>query len=230
MSHADPRHRRLRLRRRRPRRRACSATATRSAASPARASGSRSRGALPDELVLGDVATGAGLEEALAGAEVAYYLVHSMEGAAAGAFADAERRSAETFAAARPRGRRAPGRLPRRAGAAGRAAVPPPRLAPRRRAGAAGGRAADDRAPRLDRDRRPLALVPLPRPAHRADAGDGAARLARQPHGADRRPRRARVPGPRRDGAGRARRQVVGHRRPGRDDLRDHDRPASPTR
>src|SRR5688572_11033685 len=55
-------------------------------------------GALPDELVLGDVATGAGLEEALEGAEVAYYLVHSMEGAAAGAFADTERRSAETFA------------------------------------------------------------------------------------------------------------------------------------
>jgi uncharacterized protein YbjT (DUF2867 family) len=55
-------------------------------------------GALPDELVLGDVATGAGLEEALEGTEVAYYLVHSMEGAAAGAFADTERRSAETFA------------------------------------------------------------------------------------------------------------------------------------
>jgi uncharacterized protein YbjT (DUF2867 family) len=55
-------------------------------------------GALPDELVLGDVATGAGLEEALEGTEVAYYLVHSMEGAGAGAFADTERRSAETFA------------------------------------------------------------------------------------------------------------------------------------
>ncbi|MET0686023.1 MAG: NAD-dependent epimerase/dehydratase family protein [Solirubrobacteraceae bacterium] len=56
-------------------------------------------GALPDALVLGDLVTGAGLDEALEGVEVAYYLVHSMEGAAAGAFADTERRSADTFAA-----------------------------------------------------------------------------------------------------------------------------------
>ena len=56
-------------------------------------------GALPDALVLGDLVTGAGLDEALEGVEVAYYLVHSMEGAAAGAFADTERRSADSFAA-----------------------------------------------------------------------------------------------------------------------------------
>ena len=31
------------------------------------------------QIVIGDVVTGAGLEEAMAGAEVAYYLVHSME-------------------------------------------------------------------------------------------------------------------------------------------------------
>jgi uncharacterized protein YbjT (DUF2867 family) len=55
-------------------------------------------GAAPDALVLGDVVTGAGLDEALEDVEVAYYLIHSMEGAAAGAFADTERRSAETFA------------------------------------------------------------------------------------------------------------------------------------
>jgi uncharacterized protein YbjT (DUF2867 family) len=55
-------------------------------------------GAVPDALVLGDVVTGAGLDEALEDVEVAYYLIHSMEGAAAGAFADTERRSAETFA------------------------------------------------------------------------------------------------------------------------------------
>jgi uncharacterized protein YbjT (DUF2867 family) len=54
---------------------------------------------LPD-LVLGDVTTGAGLERALEGVDVAYYLIHSMEGAAAGAFADAERRSAAAFAQA----------------------------------------------------------------------------------------------------------------------------------
>ena len=53
-----------------------------------------------DDLVLGDVTTGAGLAEALDGVDVAYYLIHSMEGAAAGAFADAELRSAEAFAAA----------------------------------------------------------------------------------------------------------------------------------
>jgi uncharacterized protein YbjT (DUF2867 family) len=51
-----------------------------------------------DDLVLGDVTTGAGLERALDGVDVAYYLIHSMEGAAAGAFADAERRSADAFA------------------------------------------------------------------------------------------------------------------------------------
>jgi uncharacterized protein YbjT (DUF2867 family) len=56
-----------------------------------------------DELVLGDVTTGAGLERALDGVDVAYYLIHSMEGAAAGAFADAERRSADAFAAAAAR-------------------------------------------------------------------------------------------------------------------------------
>ena len=51
-----------------------------------------------DDLVLGDVTTGAGLARALDGIDVAYYLIHSMEGAAAGAFADAERRSAAAFA------------------------------------------------------------------------------------------------------------------------------------
>jgi uncharacterized protein YbjT (DUF2867 family) len=56
-----------------------------------------------DDLVLGDVTTGAGLERALDGVDVAYYLIHSMEGAAAGAFADAERRSAAAFAAAAER-------------------------------------------------------------------------------------------------------------------------------
>jgi len=53
-----------------------------------------------DELVLGDLTTGAGLERALDGVDVVYYLVHSMEGAAAGAFADSERRSADAFARA----------------------------------------------------------------------------------------------------------------------------------
>jgi uncharacterized protein YbjT (DUF2867 family) len=49
----------------------------------------------------GDALTGAGLAEALDGAEVAYYLIHSMEPASeAGSFAGRELRSAECFAAA----------------------------------------------------------------------------------------------------------------------------------
>jgi uncharacterized protein YbjT (DUF2867 family) len=53
-------------------------------------------------VVRGDALTGDGLHEALAGAEAAYYLIHSMEaaGPAAGSFAARERASAERFAAA----------------------------------------------------------------------------------------------------------------------------------
>jgi uncharacterized protein YbjT (DUF2867 family) len=53
-----------------------------------------------EDLVLGDATTGTGLRRALDGIEVAYYLIHSMEGPAAGAFAEQERRQAERFAAA----------------------------------------------------------------------------------------------------------------------------------
>ena len=53
--------------------------------------------------MLGDALTGAGLDAALDGIDVAYYLVHSMEGASNGAFADAERRSAHAFAEAAER-------------------------------------------------------------------------------------------------------------------------------
>ena len=55
-----------------------------------------------DELVIGDVTTGAGLDAALDGIEVAYYLIHSMEGTD-GAFAERERDSARSFAAAAAR-------------------------------------------------------------------------------------------------------------------------------
>ncbi len=51
------------------------------------------------DLVIGDATTGAGLEAALDGIDVAYYLIHSMEGPA-GVFADLERRQAEHFAEA----------------------------------------------------------------------------------------------------------------------------------
>jgi uncharacterized protein YbjT (DUF2867 family) len=56
-------------------------------------------------VVEGDALTGAGLDEALAGIEVAYYLIHSMEaaGADAGHFSDRERHSAHLFAEASAR-------------------------------------------------------------------------------------------------------------------------------
>ncbi len=51
------------------------------------------------EVVRGDVVTGAGLDAALAGVDVAYYLIHSMEPARddAGALLDRERRAAARF-------------------------------------------------------------------------------------------------------------------------------------
>jgi uncharacterized protein YbjT (DUF2867 family) len=57
------------------------------------------------EIITGDAVTGAGLDRALAGVEVAFFLIHSMEGAVAdgGSFADRERRAAERFAAAAAR-------------------------------------------------------------------------------------------------------------------------------
>ena len=58
----------------------------------------RTAGAEVDDLVLGDATTGAGLEEALDGVDVAYYLIHGMEGVTD--FAGIELRQAETFAAA----------------------------------------------------------------------------------------------------------------------------------
>jgi len=53
-----------------------------------------------DSIVEGDAQSGRGLDEALDGIDVAYYLIHSMEGSANGAFDSAELRSAEMFAEA----------------------------------------------------------------------------------------------------------------------------------
>ena len=53
-----------------------------------------------DDLVLGDATTGAGLDRALDGVDVAYYLIHSMEGPGGSRFVDLERRQAEAFASA----------------------------------------------------------------------------------------------------------------------------------
>ena len=54
-------------------------------------------------VVQGDAITGQGLDEALDGVEVAYFLIHSMEGAGGDGFADLERQAAERFAAAAQR-------------------------------------------------------------------------------------------------------------------------------
>src|SRR4051794_9773037 len=53
-----------------------------------------------DDVVLGDALTGAGLDRALDGVDVAYYLIHSMEGPAGAGFPEQERRAADNFAAA----------------------------------------------------------------------------------------------------------------------------------
>ena len=54
-------------------------------------------------LVQGDVLTGAGLDEALEGADVAYYLIHSMERANGTSFASREEQGAQNFAEAAAR-------------------------------------------------------------------------------------------------------------------------------
>ncbi len=55
------------------------------------------------EVVEGDTVSGAGLDAALDGIDVAYYLIHSMERTVGGGFDSAERRSAENFAEAAAR-------------------------------------------------------------------------------------------------------------------------------
>lgn len=60
----------------------------------------RRRVALEIPIVEGDVLTGAGLEVALDGVSVAYYLIHSMEASADGPFAEREKTGAKRFAAA----------------------------------------------------------------------------------------------------------------------------------
>lgn len=52
------------------------------------------------EMVQGDAVSGQGLEAALDGIEVAYYLIHSMEPSSEGSFAARERAAAENFARA----------------------------------------------------------------------------------------------------------------------------------
>ena len=51
------------------------------------------------EAVAGDATSGDGLDRSLAGVDLAYYLIHSMERSANGAFADTEVAEAEAWAA-----------------------------------------------------------------------------------------------------------------------------------
>jgi uncharacterized protein YbjT (DUF2867 family) len=60
----------------------------------------RVAGELPLELLRGDALSGDGLADALAGVEVAYYLIHSMEPAVAQSFEQRDRIAAQRFAAA----------------------------------------------------------------------------------------------------------------------------------
>ncbi|MFI4992957.1 MAG: NAD(P)H-binding protein [Solirubrobacterales bacterium] len=60
-------------------------------------------GAEEVEVLRGDAVSGDGLDRALARVDVAYYLIHSMESAAEGAFPERERIAAENFASAATR-------------------------------------------------------------------------------------------------------------------------------
>jgi len=61
------------------------------------------RGADEVPILAGDAVTGEGLDEALDGVEVAYFLIHSMEPSSDGPFSTRERAAAENFAAAAAR-------------------------------------------------------------------------------------------------------------------------------
>ncbi len=56
------------------------------------------RAQVPFDVVRGDAVSGDGLDDALAGIDVAYFLIHSMEPSADGAFPVRERQAAENFA------------------------------------------------------------------------------------------------------------------------------------
>jgi uncharacterized protein YbjT (DUF2867 family) len=56
--------------------------------------------AAPVEVLRADAVSGAGLDRALAGADVAYYLIHSMEPSTDGTFGQRERTAAQNFARA----------------------------------------------------------------------------------------------------------------------------------
>ena len=211
--------------------RACCATATPSAASPARRERVAAAGAPLDDLVLGDATTGAGLDRG-AGRRRRRLLPDPLDG-----------------------GRRRRGFVDRRAPPGrGTSRAPRPRAGVRRIVYLGGLLPADGAlsrhlASRLAVEQALLDAAPES-VALRASIVVGArsrsfrflVRLIErlpvlalpawraQPHAADRRPRRARVPGRRRDPAGAPHAgRAVGHRRPGRDELRARCSSGSPT-
>ncbi len=133
-----------------------------------------------DEIVTGDALTGAGLDAAAAGADVVYYLIHSMEPAppGAGSFPERERTSAaNVVAACRRAGVR---RIVYLGGLVPQGRAPSVHLSSRMaRRGCAARRGAGGRgAARVDRHQRGLAIVPLSRAARRAHPGPAAAVVA----------------------------------------------------
>ena len=182
----------------------------------------RAAGVELDDLVLGDATTGEGLERALDGIEVAYYLIHSMEGVGR-----------------HVRGHRAPpgrGASPSAAADAGvRRIVYLGGLLPH------DGSMSRHLASRLAVEQALLDAVPESVALRASIVIAARSRSFRflvrlierlpvlalpawrvEPHAADRRPRRARVPGRRRDGGPETRRPRVGHRRAGRHELPGH--------
>ena len=204
---------------------ACSARAdTRSAASCATAAARQTSSRPGFELHEGDVLDAASLRGAGEGVDVAYYLVHSMgRGGDRGDFAERERQAASDFARmARAEGVERVVYL----GGLGRAALGAP-AQPRR-----------DRAQVLAAEGPPLTYLRaamvigaasesyrMLRYLVRAAAGDDRPGLAAQPHAADRRGRRARVPGPGGESGPRRRRPRGADRRRRRADLRRAARP-----
>ena len=144
-------------------------------------------------VVRGDAVTGDGLDEALDGIDVAYFLIHSMERSIERPVqpprADRGRELRRRGARRRGAADRLPGRTPARR----RSGLASPGEPPRGREDPPRGLAVHGRVPGLDRDRRPLAFVPLPRAPGRADARARRPGVGPEPHGSDRRARHGRA-------------------------------------
>ena len=140
------------------------------------------------EVFEGDAADPVAVGAALAGADVAYYLIHSMGDAAD--YAARDRELAHTFATAARAARRSPDRLPERTAPGRRDALPAPGLTGGGRADPSGFGRADRGAPGRGRPGQRIGLVRHAALLRRAPAGDGRPEVAEQPHPADRRRRR----------------------------------------